>query len=79
VQGVSEDSGKLGYAITFAASVAGSGNCMKNAIEYYSSEQIRKQSGRWIAPEQRAKITTFPTSPKKSTEHQTAVQRRGQL
>jgi hypothetical protein len=49
---------------------------MKNVIEYYISEQFRKQSGNWIAPEQRGKIIMFPTPQKKSAEHEAAVQRR---
>jgi len=49
---------------------------MKNAIEYAISEQFRKQSGRWIAPEQRGQILPFPTPQKKSAGHEAAVQRR---
>jgi hypothetical protein len=49
---------------------------MKNVIGYYISEQFRKQSGRWIAPERRGKIITFPTPQKKSAEHEATVQRR---
>jgi len=49
---------------------------MKNAIGYYTSEQFPRQSGRWIAPEQRGKAIAFPTPQKKSAEHEAAVERR---
>ena len=67
----------LGYAITFRCECSwGVVTAMKNVIEYYVSEQFRKQSGRWITPEQRGKIISFPTPQKKSAEHETSVQRR---
>ena len=49
---------------------------MKNVIEYYISEKLPQQSGRWIAPEQRGKIIPFPTPQRKSAEHEAVVQRR---
>jgi hypothetical protein len=49
---------------------------MKSMFEYYISEQFRKQSERWIAPERSGKIMVFPTPQKKSAEHEAAVQRR---
>jgi hypothetical protein len=39
---------------------------MAIVIDYYVPEKIRKQSGKWIPPEQRGKIIPFPTTEKKS-------------
>jgi hypothetical protein len=39
---------------------------MAIVIEYYVAEKFRKQSGRWIPPEQRGKIIPFPAPEKKS-------------
>jgi hypothetical protein len=59
-------SGKQGYAITFAAHAAGNGNPMAIVIEFYIPEKFRKQSGKWISPEQRGKVIPFPARQKKS-------------
>jgi hypothetical protein len=39
---------------------------MEIVIEYYVPEKFRKQSGKWIPPEQRGKIIPFPAPEKKS-------------
>jgi len=39
---------------------------MAKVIEYYVPEKFRKQSGKWIPPEQRGKIISFPLLEKKS-------------
>jgi hypothetical protein len=39
---------------------------MARVIEYYVPEKFRKQSGKWIPPEQRGKIIPFPAPEKKS-------------
>lgn len=39
---------------------------MPNVIEYYIPEKYRKQTGKWIRPEQRGKIIPFPTRTRKS-------------
>jgi len=39
---------------------------MAIVIEYYLPEKFRKQSGKWIPPEQRGKIILFPAPEKKS-------------
>jgi len=33
---------------------------MAKVIEYYVPEKFRKQSGKWIRPEQRGKVILFP-------------------
>jgi hypothetical protein len=39
---------------------------MAKVIEYYVPEKFRKQSGKWISPEQRGKVILFPAPEKKS-------------
>jgi len=39
---------------------------MAIVIKFYVPEKFRKQSGRWISPEQRGKVIPFPTPQKKS-------------
>jgi len=39
---------------------------MAKVIEYYVAEKFRKQSGKWIPPEQRGKVILFPAPEKKS-------------
>jgi hypothetical protein len=47
----------------FARSVV---TAMAIVIEYYVPEKLKKQSGKWIPPEQRGKIIPFPTRERKS-------------
>ena len=39
---------------------------MAKVIEYHVPEKFRKQSGKWIPPEQRRKVILFPALEKKS-------------
>jgi hypothetical protein len=39
---------------------------MAKVIEYHVPEKFRKQSGKWISPEQRGKVIPFPAKQKKS-------------
>ena len=39
---------------------------MAIVIEYYVPQKFRKQSGKWIPPEQRGKVILFPAPEKKS-------------
>jgi hypothetical protein len=39
---------------------------MAIVLEYYVPEKFRKQSGKWIPPEQRGKVILFPAPEKKS-------------
>ena len=39
---------------------------MATVIEYYVPERLRKQSEKWIPPEQRGRIIPFPVLEKKS-------------
>jgi hypothetical protein len=39
---------------------------MAIVIEFYVPEKFRKQSGKWISPEQRGKVIPFPARQKKS-------------
>jgi formate hydrogenlyase transcriptional activator len=45
---------------------------MARVIEYYVPEKFRKQSGKWIPPEQRGKIIPFPAPERKGMEMSTA-------
>ena len=46
---------------------------MAIVIEFYVPEKFRKQSGKWIPPEQRGKIIPFPAPEKKSASPLTTV------
>jgi hypothetical protein len=39
---------------------------MAIVIEFYVPEKFRKQSGKWISPEQRGKVISFPAPEKKT-------------
>jgi hypothetical protein len=39
---------------------------MAIVIEFYVPEKFRKQSGKWISPEQRGKVIPFPAPQSKS-------------
>jgi hypothetical protein len=39
---------------------------MAQVIEFYVPDKFRKQTGKWIPPEQRGKIIPFPAPEKKS-------------
>lgn len=66
VQYVGGHSGKQGYAITLAGMRLGMVTPMAIVIEFYVPEKFRKQSGKWISPEQRGKVIPFPAQQKKS-------------
>ena len=55
---------KTGYAHSLRVWL-GMVTTMAIVIEYYLPEKFRKQSGKWIPPEQRGNIFPFP-APKKS-------------
>jgi hypothetical protein len=42
---------------------------MAIVIEFYVPEKFRKQSGKWISPEQRGKVIPFPH--RKRSQHDT--------
>jgi hypothetical protein len=41
-------------------------NAMAVMIQYYIPEKFKKQSGKWLPPEQRGKVIPFPVPEKKS-------------